>query len=55
MASNADQATTFLITHTKLYDPVVTLPTQDNTKLLKKLNSDFKKTIKWNRCKSKNL
>ena len=35
----------FAITDTKLYVPVVTLLTQDNTKLLQQLKSDFKRTI----------
>ena len=30
----ANQSTTFLITDTKFYVPVVTLPTKDNAKLL---------------------
>ena len=34
MANNADQATTFSISDTKLYVPVVTLSNQDNVKLL---------------------
>ena len=34
VASNEDQAATFSITDTKLYVPVVTLSTQDNTNLL---------------------
>ena len=46
--SNAavNQATTFAITYTKLYVPVVTLSTQDNAKLLKQLKSGFKRTVK---------
>ena len=32
--SNAAKATTFAITDTKIYVPVVTLSTQDNAKLL---------------------
>ena len=32
--ANANQGATFAITDTKLYVPVVTLSTQDNTKLL---------------------
>ena len=32
--AGANQATTFAITHTKLYVAIVTLSTQDNTKLL---------------------
>ena len=45
--SNADtnQATTFGITDTKLYVPVVALSTQDNEKLLQLLKSGFKRTI----------
>ena len=34
----AAQAATFSITDTKLYVPVVTLSTEDNTKLLEQLN-----------------
>ena len=53
--SNAseDQATTFEITDTKLYVPVVTLSTQDNAKLLQQLKSGFKRTIIWNKYHSK--
>ena len=35
----------FAITETKLYVPVVTLPTPDNVKLLQQLKSGFKRTI----------
>ena len=42
----------FAITDTKLYVPVVTLSTQDNTKLLHQLKSGFKKTINWNKYQS---
>ena len=42
----------FAITETKLYVPVVTLPTQDNVKLLQKFKSDFKRTINWNKYES---
>ena len=47
IASNtaAAQATTFIITDTKLYVPVVTLSLDDNAKLLQQLKSDFKETI----------
>ena len=34
--NNANQVPTFTITETNLYVPVVTLPTQDNSKLLPK-------------------
>ena len=38
----------------KLTDvPVVTYSIQDKVKLLKQLESSFKRTINWNKCKSK--
>ena len=49
----ADQGSTFTITETKLYVPVVTLWTQDNAKLLTQLKSGFKRTINWNKYLSK--
>ena len=55
MATNvANQRATFLITDAKLYVPVVTLSTQDNAKLLEQLKSGFKRTINWNKYRSKN-
>ena len=44
----ANQEPEFRITDTKLYVPVVTLSTQGNTKVLKRLESGFKRTINWN-------
>ena len=44
---------TFEITDAKLYVPVVTLSTQDNSKLLQQLKSGFKKVISWNKYLSK--
>ena len=44
-----NQNPTFAITGTKRYVPVVTLTTQDNVKLLKQLESGFKRTINWNK------
>ena len=44
----ANQNPTFQINDTKLYVPVVTLSTQENIKLLKQLESGFKRTIYWN-------
>ena len=38
----------FQIAETNLYVPVVTLSTQDNSKLLQKLKSGFKRAINWN-------
>ena len=40
-----NQGTTFLITDTKLYVPVVTLSTEDNEKLLQQPKSGLKITI----------
>ena len=37
----------------KLYVPVVTLSTQENTKLLQQLKSGFKRVINWNKYLSK--
>ena len=51
--SSATGAREFAITDTKLYVSVVTLSTQDNIKLLKQLQSGFKRIIKWNKCQSK--
>ena len=51
--TNADVAGTFGITNTKLYDPGVTLSTQENTKLLQQLKSGFKRVINWNKYLSK--
>ena len=42
----------FQITDTKLYVPVVTLSKENNIKLLEKLKSGFKKTIKWKKYRS---
>ena len=44
---------TFTITDIKLYVPVVTRSTQDDNKLLEQLKTGFKKTIKWNKYRSK--
>ena len=43
--SNDTKATTFAITDTKLYVPVVILSTQDNKKLLRRLKSGLKKQL----------
>ena len=49
----AGQVVSFMITNTKLYVPVVTLSTKDNTNLTKQLNEGFKRTIYWNQYVSK--
>ena len=38
-----------------LYVPVVPLSTQENMKLLKQLESDFKRTINWNKYQPKTI
>ena len=42
---------TFTITDAKLYVPIVTLKTEDNTKLSKLLSEGFKRPIYWNEYK----
>ena len=49
----ANQNATFEITDTKLYVSVVTLSTQDNSRLLQNLTSGFKRVINWNKYLSK--
>ena len=48
-----NQAASFEITDTKLYVPVVTLSTQENTKFFQQLKSGFKRVINWNKYLSK--
>ena len=48
-----NQSATFAITDTKLYVPVVTLSTQENTQFLQQLKSGFKRLINWNKYLSK--
>ena len=48
-----NQVLTFELTDTKLYVLVVTLSTQDNAKLLQQLISGFKRTVNWNKYRSK--
>ena len=51
--TNSTGAGKFDITDRKLYVPVVTLSTQDNSKLLQQLKSGFKRVISWNKYLSK--
>ena len=51
--TNSSGAGTFAKTDTKLYVSVVTLSTQENTKLLQQLKSGFKRVINWNKYLSK--
>ena len=48
-----NQNATFAITDTKLYVPIVTLSTQENTKFLQQLKPGFKRVINWNKYFSK--
>ena len=50
--SNSTDIATFAITDTKQNVPVITLSTQDNTKLLQQLKSAFKTKINWNKYQS---
>ena len=43
--TNSDGAGKFAITNTKLYIPVVTLSTQENTKFFQQFKSGFKRVI----------
>ena len=49
----APSGATFKITDTKLYVPVVTLSKENDTKLLQQLKTGFKRTIKWNKYRSR--
>ena len=51
--SNVATASTFQITSTKLYVPVVTLSTKENLQLTEQLNKGFKRSVYWNEYKSK--
>ena len=52
--TSSTRVETFAITNTRLYVLVVTLSTEGNTKLLQQLNSEFKRTINWNKYLTKN-
>ena len=51
-ATVAPSGATFKITGTQLYVPVVTLLKENDIKILEQLQSGFKRTIKWNECRS---
>ena len=48
-----NRETTFKITSTKLYAPIVTLSTKDNVNLTKQLREGFKRSVYWDEYKSK--
>ena len=45
--------TTFKITNTKLYVPIVNLSSKDNVKLVKLLEEGFKRPVYWNEYQTK--
>ena len=49
--NNNNRETTFKITATKLYVPIVTLSTKDNVKSTKQLNKEFKRPVYCNEYK----
>ena len=49
----ANQVPTFTITEINFYVPVITLPTQDNGKLLTQLKLGFKRRLSWNKYLAK--
>ena len=49
--SSAGDNATFTLTDTKVYVPIFTLKTEDNTKLSKLLSEGFKRSIYWNKYK----
>ena len=49
----ANQGPTFTVRETNLYVPVITLSTQDNSRLLQQLKNGFKRTISWNKYLAK--
>ena len=51
MLSSSETAATFKITDSKHYVPIITLKTEDNTKLSKLLSEGFKRSIYWNKYK----
>ena len=52
VANNPPAGLEFQITDTSLFLPVVTLPKENDIKLLEKLKYGFKKTLKWNKYRS---
>ena len=49
----ANQGPIFTVTETNLYVPVITLSTQDNSRLLQQLKNGFKRTISWSKYLAK--
>ena len=53
MMSNVVGATTFKITNTKLYVPIVTLSSKNNAKLVKLLEDGIDRSVYWNEYQTK--
>ena len=53
LSNSVNQATKLAITDTKLYVSVLSLSTQDDTKLLQQLKFEFKGAINCNKYQSK--
>ena len=51
--TNSTGAGTFQITDAKLHVPVVTLSTEDSSRLPQQLKSGFERTVNWNKYLSK--
>ena len=55
IGANADitgaDGATLEITDAKIYVPVVTLSAEDNVKLVKQLNEEFKRSVYWTKYK----
>ena len=52
-ANHPPRELSFKIRDTKLYVPVVSLSKENDIKLLEQLKSGFKRTIKWNKYRSR--
>ena len=51
--SSANSETKLIVTDIKLYVPVVILSHRDNIKLVRQLESGFKRKVDWNKYQSK--
>ena len=53
VSSSANSEAKLIVTDIKLYVPVVILSHRDNIKLVRQLESGFKRKIDWNKYQSK--
>ena len=49
---DSPESAAFKIKDCKLYVPVVTFSAESDNKFLEQLKTEFKRTIKWNKCRS---